>query len=107
MKPFSIILLSISAMVLTAGCSSVRIKQPLSGVPKPIDREEFEGAWFTGDTVVHVKFDRNGVAQIAGVDWKDNQFQIVHAEMIVRRGTNTIFCPFEYRKTVNGWMVTC
>ena len=108
MKPFSIVLLSISAMVLTAGCSSVRIKQPLSGVPKPIDREAFEGAWLTGDTVLHVKFDKNSVAQIAGVDWKDDQFHITRAEMIVTEGDKHNFLSVraqEDGKWMDGYLL--
>ena len=103
MKQFSIMLLSLSTLLLASGCSSVTTRLPLSSAPKPIDQEKFEGAWLVGDTVVHVKFDRNGVAQIAGVDWKDNQFQIVHAEMIVTEGDKHNFLSFRVQED-GKWM---
>ncbi|MFH1038637.1 MAG: hypothetical protein V1789_08240 [PVC group bacterium] len=103
MRQFSIVLLSISAMLLTSGCSSVTTKHPLSNNPKPIDQEKFEGVWLVDDTVVHVQFGSNGIAQIAGLEWENNQFHIVQGEMIVTEGDKHNFLSVRFQED-GKWM---
>lgn len=79
-------LLTICAALLFAGCSTVATKHPLSKQPKPIDREKFEGVWLMDDETVHVRFASNGVARIAALEWKDDQFEIARGEMVVTEG---------------------
>ena len=111
MKQFSsatIVLLSISAAAFTSGCSFVTTKHPLSAKPSTIDQEKFEGAWFgvEEDQIVHVRFADNGVARIATLEWGENQFRILHAEMIVTEGDEHNFFLFDFRKMGSGKTVT-
>jgi hypothetical protein len=91
------------ALLVASGCSSVTTTHPLSSNPKPIDQEEFEGAWLADDQTFHVKFSSNGVAKIAGVEWKSNQFHIVHGEMIVTEGDEHNFLSVRFQED-GEWM---
>lgn len=89
MRPFltvTMILCSACVIFLSVGCSSVTTPYPLSDPPKPIDQDKFEGTWLIDDAVFHLKFARNGIAQVAGVEWENDQFQLIHFEMIVTKG---------------------
>ena len=98
-----IALLSGLIILLSAGCSAVTIRDPLSEHPEPIDQDELEGTWLIDDEVVHVKFGSNGIAQIAGVEWESNQFHIVHAEMIVTKGDKHNFLSIRAQED-GEWM---
>jgi hypothetical protein len=50
---------------------------------EPIDRDKLEGAWLSEEEVVFIRFADSGVARLAGLDWKDDQFQMVQGEMII------------------------
>lgn len=106
MKKFPTLIITLLTgliILLFAGCSAVTTVYPLSENPKPIDKDKLEGAWLLNNEVFQVKFASNGVAQIAGVQWKSNQFHIVHAEMTVTKGDKHNF--FSLRTQKNGkWM---
>lgn len=104
MKQFLLVLLSIFIIAFTPGCSSVTIRYPISNSPDPIDEEKFEGIWLVDDDeVIHVKFDSNGIARIAGLEWENNQFIMVHGEMIVSAGGEHNFMSVRFKE--NGkWM---
>jgi hypothetical protein len=98
MKQFLLVLLSIFIIALTLSCSSVTIRYPISKSPDPINQEKFEGIWLVDDDdVIHVKFDSNGIARIAGLEWENNQFTIMHGEMIISSGDehNFLFVRFQ------------
>lgn len=99
MKQFLIVLLSIITILLILSCSSVTIRQPLSNNPEPIDQEKFEGVWLVDDDeVVHVKFADSGIAKIAGLEWRDDQFQIMHGEMIMSEGNEYNFLSVRFQE---------
>lgn len=77
--------------LLVCGCTSVSITQPLSKEPKAIDREKFEGVWLMDNEPFHVRFGTDGIARIAGMEWKDNQFHVARAEMVVTKGVKHNF----------------
>ena len=85
------------ALLVFSGCSTVTTTQPLSSDPKPIDKEQFEGVWLSNDQLLHVMFADNGVGKIAGLEWKDDQFNIARGEMIVADadGKNLLSVRFE------------
>jgi len=89
-----LISISLTSVLFLSACSTVTIPYPLSANPKPIDKEKFEGVWDGGEPTVHVRFGSNGIAQIAWLDWADNEFQIVRAEMIVTEGDENNFLSF-------------
>ena len=106
MKKFSTLIITLLTgliILLSAGCSAVTTMYPLSENPEPIDKDKLEGSWLLNNEVFQVKFASNGVAQIAAVQWKSNQFQIVHAEMTVTKGDKHNF--FSLRSQEDGkWM---
>ena len=66
---------------LLSGCSSVVTLQPL---PQTIDQQEYdllEGDWIAEDSVVSLRFARDGIGRIATLDWRDDQFRIDEAEL--------------------------
>jgi len=79
------------ALLYSAGCSSVMIEEPLPGNPEPFDQRSFEGTWLFDGNVVELKFGSNGTAKIAGLEWKDDQFQLWQQELIVTKGTRHNF----------------
>ena len=104
MKQFLFVLLSIFAMLLTLGCSSVTTRHPLSNNPEAIDHEKFEGVWLVDDDeVLHVKFTGNGIARIAGFEWESDQFNITHVEMIVTEGDEHNFLSVRFQEE-GKWM---
>ena len=104
MKQFLLVLLSIFIIVLTLSCSSVTIRYPISNSPEPIDQKKFEGIWLVDDDeVVHVKFDSNGIARIAGLEWENNQFTMMHGEMIVSAGDEYNFLSVRFQED-GKWM---
>jgi hypothetical protein len=82
-KKICLSLFFIPLLLLLSGCSFVTTQQPLSSAPEPIDRDKFEGAWLSEEEVVFIRFAASGVARLAGLDWKDDQFQMVQGEMII------------------------
>ncbi len=104
MKQFLLVLLSIFIIALTLSCSSVTIRYPISNSPDPIDEEKFEGIWLVDDDeVIHVKFDSNGIARIAGLEWENNQFTLMHGEMIVSAGDEQNFLSVRFKED-EKWM---
>ncbi|MFK5922426.1 MAG: hypothetical protein QM496_09625 [Verrucomicrobiota bacterium] len=79
------LLLTLCALLLLCQCSSVTTTQPLTSKPKAIDKEKFEGTWLVDGkgNSLQVKFDDNGIAQIAALEWKDGHFEIETMEMTV------------------------
>lgn len=98
MRVISTLLLLVMAMLLATSCSSVSTSFPLSDDPKPIDQKEFEGAWLVDEEVFHVRFDSNGVAQTAVVEWKSNEFHIVRGEMTVAEGEENNFLSIRFQE---------
>ena len=83
----SLVMLAGLGLVLV-GCDSVGTRYPLSADPQPIDAEQFEGAWMVDNDVIHIHYDSQGVARMAGVEW-DNEtdsFKLNEAEIIVAEG---------------------
>jgi hypothetical protein len=52
------------------------------------EREKLDGVWVSFDTVVYLKFGGDGIARIAGLDWKDDHFVMGKGELIVTEGKN-------------------
>lgn len=77
--------------LLFSGCSEVLVTQPLPAARNPSDREKLEGYWLMEKKVVFIKFADNGVGHLAALDWRDNQFQVVKAEMIISEGSTRRF----------------
>jgi hypothetical protein len=86
LKKICLSLFFIPLLLLLSGCSFVTTSQPLSSAPEPIDQDKFEGAWLSEEEVVFIRFAASGVAHLAGLDWKDDQFQMVQGELIIIRG---------------------
>ena len=91
------ILVAISVSLLVAGCTSVTTQYPLSADAKPLDKEKFEGTWLIDKNAFSIRFASNGVARIAGVEWKDDQFQLLQGEMIVTEGKENNFLSVRFR----------
>jgi len=83
----SLVMLAGLGLVLV-GCDSVGTRYPLSADPQPIDVEQFEGAWMMENDVIHIHYDSQGVARMAGVEWDDqaDAFKLNQAEIIVAEG---------------------
>ncbi len=102
-KKTCLLLFFIPLLLLLSGCSFVTTRQPLSSAPEPIDRDKFEGAWLSEEEVVFIRFAASGVARLAGLDWKDDQFQMVQGEMIITRGKKNNFLSVRFQED-GKWM---
>ena len=91
------------ALLVASGCSSVTTLHPLSSNTEPIDQEKFEGVWLVDDGTIHVKFASNGVARIAGLEWKDGQFHVNQGEAIVTQGKQHNFLSVRYKESDGRW----
>ena len=81
--PFLLLL----ALLAGSGCSGVSTTRPLPIDHKSDDREKFEGIWKMGDIgLFHVKFSKNGIAQIALLEWKEEEFRMVKGEGTLTEG---------------------
>ncbi len=81
-------------LVATAGCSAVTISQPLPLTEKPADQARLEGIWsMSDDEPVYLRFASNGVAQLAGVEWDEdeNAFHLERCELIFSDGEHARF----------------
>jgi len=97
------ILLALCAALLLCSCSSVSTKYPLTADPKAIDQEKFEGSWQSDKSVLRIQFAKSGIAQIAGLVWKDDNFEIARGEMIVTQGNEYNFLSVRFRED-EEWM---
>jgi hypothetical protein len=88
----------IPLLLLLSSCTFVTTQQPLSSAREPIDRDKFEGAWLSEEEVVFIRFAANGVARLAGLDWKDDQFQMVQGEMIITRGKKNNYISVRFQE---------
>lgn len=79
------LLLTLCSLLLLCQCSSVTTTQPLASKPKAIDKEKFEGTWLVDGkgNNLQVKFDDDGIAQIAALEWKGDHFELETMEMTV------------------------
>ena len=96
-------LLLLLAMLGGSGCSSVTTTHPLSSDHKSIDREKFEGVWQMDESVVHVKFSPNGIAQIAGLKWDKDEFRMGKAKAIVTEGKKHNFLSVQFQEDTGEW----
>jgi hypothetical protein len=80
--PVAVVLL----ILVVGGCSSVTLVQPLPQSPDAAERGRFEGEWIAEDQVLYVRFGSGGIGQFAGVDWKEDRFQLERGEFILSRG---------------------
>jgi len=87
---------AIALALFVIGCSSVTIEQPLSTHPTPVDKDQFEGTWLVEKSAIEVKFASNGVARIAGTEWKDDHFRLVQGEMIVTEGKENKYISIRF-----------
>lgn len=78
--------LTMALLTALAGCSSVTTDSPLSLEPKVVDKAKFEGTWILDKQAIAIQFASNGVAQLAGTEWKDDHFRLIRGEMIVTEG---------------------
>jgi len=79
-------------VLLVAGCQSVTSRYPLGPPHIPQDKEKLEGTWYVDkDAVLSVKFSNYSVARVAGVEWKNDQFQMIEMEMIATEKNNQRF----------------
>jgi hypothetical protein len=88
--------LALTASLLFTGCSSVTTSFPISADPQPIDHDKFEGSWMVDKGAVSLQFSSNGVARLAGVEWKDDRFRMVQGEMIVAKGKKDSFISLRF-----------
>ncbi len=88
---------AVLAALLAAGCSSVCTPQPLGAAPYPVDRG-IEGTWRVGDSLLAVRFASNGVARIAGLEWKDDRFRVREGEAVVAEGKTRRFLSVRFRE---------
>jgi hypothetical protein len=89
--------------LLVAGCTMVEIQHPLSAQPEPVDKDKFEGTWLLENSAIEIRFACNGVAKLAMVGWEDDQFRLVHGEMIVTEGKHDNFISFRGEEA-GEWM---
>jgi hypothetical protein len=68
------------------GCTSVTLLQPLPATSDATERARLEGEWIAEDQILYVRFGRDGLGQIAGVDWKDDRFRLETGEIIASQG---------------------
>jgi hypothetical protein len=55
------------------------------------ERARFEGDWVSDDQIFYIRFGSNGIGQFAGVEWKNDRFQLERGEFIVSKGTRDGF----------------
>jgi len=103
MKRNGLALLIVLALLVGSGCSSVITTHPLSPNPEPIDKEKFEGVWLLDDGTAHVKFSSNGIAQVAGLEWKKDKFRVNRCEAIVTQGKKHNFLSVRYLEGDGEW----
>ncbi len=98
-KTLTLPLLVIAAVFL-CNCSSVSTPYPLTSKPTAIDKKEFEGSWLVddGQKILQVKFADDGVAHIAGLDWKDDHFEMVRGEMVIVEGNEHNFLSIRFEE---------
>jgi len=97
------IVFAISMALLVVACSSVATQYPLSAEPRPVDKDRFEGIWLHHKEPLVLRFASNGIARIAGVEWKDDQFRLVQAEVIVTIGKKSNFLSVRFQRD-GKWM---
>jgi hypothetical protein len=90
-------------LLLGSGCSSVTTTHPLSRDQHAVDVEKFEGIWLMENGSIHVKFTDNGVAKLAGLDWKENAFRVIRGEAIVTEGKKHNFLSVRYQEREGEW----
>lgn len=73
-------------ILLVAGCSSVTTDQPLPRMSGTFEQGLFEGVWMANDQILMVQFSSDGIARVAGLEWKDDEFQLERAELILSGG---------------------
>ncbi|VGO22526.1 hypothetical protein [Pontiella sulfatireligans] len=66
--------LSVLCIALLAGCSSVEMKEPFPVSPLSDEvRAQLEGTWQIDESVFHIAFASNGVAQLACMEWDEEK----------------------------------
>lgn len=97
--------LTTCAALLLCQCSPVTTTHPLTTKPKAIDREKFEGSWLIDDEghTLQVKFDDEGIAQIAALEWKNNHFELETMEMTIAEGGEHNFMSLRAKED-GQWM---
>jgi hypothetical protein len=89
--------------LFVAGCT-VETRYPLSAQPKTVDKDKFEGVWLFDTFPVAVRFADNGVAKLATLQWEDDQFHLIHGEMVVIEGEKDNFISLRVQEGVGKWM---
>lgn len=82
-------MLGVAAIALVwvlAGCSSVVILQPLPQTPDQQEHGLLEGTWVSEDSVVSLRFASDGIGRIASLDWREDQFQLDEARLMICKG---------------------
>jgi hypothetical protein len=78
-------------VLAVGGCSSVTIKEPLPMISNAAELARFQGEWVSDDQILYIRLGSNGIGKFAGVDWKNDQFQLEKGEFIVSKGSENGF----------------
>lgn len=96
-----VLFLAVITATFLSNCSSVSTPYPLADKPTAIDKQKFEGSWLIdndGDGILQVKFSDDGIAHMAGLEWKENHFEIVRGEMVVVEGKEHNFISIRFEE---------
>jgi hypothetical protein len=104
MKQFLLVILSVIIGLFSICCSSVTSRYPLPGNSLAIDQKKLEGIWLVdSDEVIHLRFNSKGTAIIAGMEWKEDQYEIVYGEINVTEGDEYNFLSIRFQED-NKWL---
>lgn len=84
--------------LLLGGCSSVVVLQPLPQVTDPQEQSMLAGEWLTEDTVVTLRFSSKGIGCLAGLDWRDDHFQLDEGDLIVTKSGDKKYFSVRFRE---------
>jgi len=82
MKLFRL-LIFFGLLCILIGCSAVVTRYPVAFPSNNSKLQDLEGIWMTEDGPIFVNFDAQGRGQIASLEWKDQEYQILRGELLV------------------------
>lgn len=69
-------------IMILAACSSVKMVRPIPGQAGADEIAAVSGKWNVGGEVLHVRFGKDGKGHFAGLEWKNDHFQLNEGKFI-------------------------
>ena len=83
MSRFTPLLLAALLICLLPGCKSIITEQYIGEPIAAQDAQELQGVWKMEKDVIHVKLIENGMLVAAGVEWKNDKFEVNEIRLLI------------------------